>query len=208
MSLQLPSYIGTLDIEIPDHVSIGHIIGPRGNHINRVREEYNVKISIKDDIMPRFIRIYLNEGSIPNSIRQYYKDFFDSCNLNTESGYNIEIPDYVYIGKIIGKNGNHIKNVNVEFNAYIRINKDISPNVINIINHDDNLDKIKQYYEKYFENQKKKIIRDSIKLINEIESTITQDQNHLETCEECQVNLEESNNRIAEINNYINELNK
>ena len=157
MSSQISSYNGTLDIEIPDHVPIGHIIGRNGNHINRVKTEFNVRISIKDDIMPRFIRIKLNEGSFPNPIRQYYRDFFDSCNLNTELGYNIQIPEYVPIGHIIGPRGNHINCVKEQFNAKIRINKDISPNVINIINNDDNLDEIKQYYENFFENQKKKL---------------------------------------------------
>ena len=71
--------------------------------------------------------------------------------------FDIDIPNYISIGEIIGRRGSHINEVKSRFNAIINIKKKyknnvyLPGNVIKIINNEQNLDEINQYYEEFFD---------------------------------------------------------
>ena len=164
-----------INIEIPNHVEIGQIIGKNGKHIKDVRNRFNAQISVKSDISPSYMRIILNREDYITSIKQYYEEFFNNCKFTEiyyrknppppKSSFNIEIPDYVSVGHIIGKNGKNIEDVKNKFNIKIIVDSKSTPNVIKIFNSDNNLDEIKKHYEEIFRKRYKIIDRNIKKLM-------------------------------------------
>ena len=143
----LHSHREIFDIDIPNYVSIGEIVGRNGRHIEEVKRRFNAIILIKNDISPPFMKIILKREDSITPIRRYYNKFFDECKKRT-----IIIPNKVPVGVIIGKNGKNIEKVKNKFNTQIHINQDsLFRNVIKIINNEQNLDEINQYYEEFFD---------------------------------------------------------
>ena len=144
-------YTGILYIEIPNHISISQLIGKNGDFIDEIKNKFNAKsIVIINEKRPPLIKIVVNEGSYPDPIREYYNEYFEKYKFIEDSNNNVQIPDNFPIGHIIGKKRQHINYVCDKFNTEIIIRKCNTNNFIQIINNNNNLDEIKQYYIKFF----------------------------------------------------------